>query len=494
MEIINEYKSLLFALVVLVMQSCSGGSMKIDGVVGKEAQIYPDYKEITIPWNIAPLDFCVTEHNGDIALKIEGRESSIYVRGGRDGNFEIPVRKWKEMLAGNRGGELTFTVCEKFEGKWKSYKPFRMYVAEDEIDPYLAYRLIPPGYGLWRKMGIYQRCLENYDQTSIFKNSLTNDNCMNCHSFPNQDPSSMSLHMRAKNGGTLLMRNGELEKLNTKTPETISALVYPFWHPSERFIAFSTNKTAQFFFMCHPNRIEVFDSNSDVVVYDVGRHEIFSSPLIKSERSFETFPAFSPDGKSLYFCTTAAVDSMPLQYKEVHYSLCRIGFDPENRTFGNAVDTLFAASDSLSVSFPRVSPDGNFLVFTHHHFGNFSIWHKDADLWVTDLRSGQSEPLTVANSMDVESYHSWSSNSRWLVFSSRRDDGLYTRPYFTYIDSSGTARKPFLLPQKNPKKYYGELMFSYNIPEMVKGKVKTDKHDISKLMRNDPGINVTYSK
>lgn len=494
MEIINRYISLPFVLALLLLQSCNDGSVKIEGSIGKEAQIYPDYKEITIPWNIAPMDFCITEHDGAVALKIEGRGNSICVKGGSDGNFEIPEKKWKKMLAANRGGELAFTVCEKSNGKWLSYNPFKIFVAQEEIDPYIAYRLIPPGYGLWRKMGIFQRCLEDYSQTLIFENSLTDANCMNCHSFPNQDPSSMSLHMRAKNGGTLLMHEGKLEKLNTKTPETISALVYPFWHPSERFIAYSTNITAQFFFTSHPNRIEVYDSNSDVVVYDVGKHEIFSSPLLKSDKSFETFPAFSPDGKSLYFCTSAAVDSMPLRYKDAHYSLCRIAFDPENQSFGDHADTLFAASDSLSASFPRVSPDGNFLVFTRHHFGNFSIWHKDADLWMIDLRDGHIAPMTIANSEEVESYHTWSSNSRWLVFSSRRGDGLYTRLYFTYIDSEGKAHKPFLLPQRNPRKYYDELLYSYNIPEMIKGKVEADKHAVSNLMRNDSGINVTYRK
>ena len=101
-----------------------------------------------------------------------------------------------------------------------------------------------------------------------------------------------------------------------------------------------------------------------------------------------------------------------------------------------------------------------------------------------DLRTGDLSPLAEANSDDVESYHSWSDNSRWMVFSSRRTDGLYTRPFITYIDSCGRAYKPFLLPQKDPLVYYMRLMYSYNIPELTSGKVEIDKHEIVRLLRN----------
>ena len=79
--------------------------------------------------------------------------------------------------------------------------------------------------------------------------------------------------------------------------------------------------------------------------------------------------------------------------------------------------------------------------------------------------------LDNANSDDVESYHSWSSNGRWFVFSSRRIDGLYTSPYFAHIAEDGTVSKPFLLPQAESS-FYEDFMQSYNIPEFVSGKIE----------------------
>ena len=173
------------------------------------------------------------------------------------------------------------------------------------------------------------------------------------------------------------------------------------------------------------------------------------------------------------------------------YSLCRVDFDPETRTLGQQVDTLYnGRTNHKSVSFPRISPDGKYLAFTLQEYGGFGVWHKDAELYMIRLSDGKTYPLTEANSPEGESYHSWSRNNRWMVFSSRRLDGLYTRPFFTYIDDSGTAHKPFLLPQRNPVKYYKDLLWTYNLPEFIQEKVQIDTHAVMETMRNTKGIHV----
>ena len=75
--------------------------------------------------------------------------------------------------------------------------------------------------------------------------------------------------------------------------------------------------------------------------------------------------------------------------------------------------------------------------------------------------------MTEANSEDTESFHNWSTNSRWLVFSSRRDDGLYTRPYFCHVDANGVVGKAFMLPQQNPRRFYRDRFFSFNVPDFT---------------------------
>lgn len=474
---------------VLLAVSCASRALPADSVA-QEVDIFPDYKEVTVPPNIAPLNFSVAEE-GSWRLIVEGNGDAFGVKA-RRGLFHLPAGKWRRLLSASRGETLSLTLCRRENGTWTALETFHIFVAPDPVDSHIAYRLIAPGYGLWNEMGIYQRDLESYRQTPIYENRLTSYNCVNCHSFPMQDPGRMVFHMRANHGGTVLCDGDHYEKLNTKTPGTLSALVYPYWHPQEDFIAFSVNRTLQSFHSHDANRIEVYDSASDVVVYDIRNHAVFSDSLLMSPGAFETFPTFSPDGKSLYFCSAPAVDPMPQGYKEVHYSLCRIGFDPGTKRFQGPVDTLFHAGDSSSASFPRVSPDGRRLAFTKHAFGNFSIWHRDADLYLVDLADGTVCAMAEANSDDVESYHGWSHDSRWMVFSSRRIDGLYTRLYITHIDDQGNVSKPFLLPQKDPKRYYADLMFSYNIPEFITGAASFDRHRIASMMRHQPGTDLTF--
>lgn len=464
---------------------------EISGNIDALPKIFPDYTDVTIPSNIAPMNFEVISDEGTSWMAVVRAGDEVVKVHSGDGLFAFRKGSWKKLL--DRGGVLEIQVCEKRKDGWYAYKPFEIYVADDEVDPYMAYRLIPPGYSLWREMSICQRNLEGFDEKTIYANTQGKGNCINCHSFCDRDADRMLFHLRSELGGTYIYRDGALEKLDTKTDHTISALVYPYWHTSGKYVAFSVNKTNQLLHTTDPDRIEVFDEASDVVVYDVDGHKIITTDLLSSDSSFETFPTFSPDGRSLYFCSSKAVTPMPQRYKDVRYSLCRIDFDPEDCTLGTAVDTLYNAEVAGgSVSFPRISPDGRFMVFTLSEYGNFSIWHKDADLYCVDLQTGELNTLQAANSPDVESYHSWSSNSRWLVLSSRRDDGLYTRPYICYIDENGQAHKPFLLPQKDPRDFYDSQMYSYNIPEFNMNRIDLTGRKIADFAAGNEGVKVGF--
>ena len=116
-------------------------------------------------------------------------------------------------------------------------------------------------------------------------------------------------------------------------------------------------------------------------------------------------------------------------------------------------------------------------------FGNFDVTDLDAELRMLDLESRAHIDIDGINSPDTESYHSWSSNSQWVVFSSRRDNGLYTLPYICRIGKDGKPAKPFLLPQENPDTY-DYLLYSYNIPELTKGRVEVSPYEIEHAAKN----------
>lgn len=463
-------KTILLFLLSCIIGACSQTNENIHTKVSSTPSIFPDYVGVTIPYNIAPLNFTANSNDEEIlSAYIESNKSQLLIKA-KKGFISIPIKEWRTLLTKSKGDSIKVTITSCLNGENRQYKPFSIYVSPEAIDRYIAYRLIEPLYAIWHEMGIYQRDLETFEQTAIYENKLTDHNCVNCHSFCKQSADKMLFHMRGDYNGTVFMNNDEIEFVIPKTKET-STLVYPFWHPSGKFVAFSTNDTYQ---ILHPtHRVEVYDLSSNVIVYDIENHSILLNSKLFGTESFETFPTFSPDGKQLYYCSAKPV-SMPDSIHQLKYSLCSIAFDVENRSFGQT-DTLYnAIKEGGSISFPRISPDGKFLMYTHSEYATFPIWHDDADLYIIDLRTKEKINLPFVNSEKSESYHSWSSNSRWVVFSSRRIDGLHTRPYITYIDHEGKASKPFLLPQ-NKKDFYKMFMKSYNIPEFIKSPISVHK-------------------
>lgn len=448
--------------------------------------LFPDYIGVTVPATIAPLDCAPFPEAASlpksIYIQVAGTHGNALLVTSRRSQwhghryFHFPKKAWESLLTANTGDSLTVTVFVQRHGVLYHYKPFPIYVSEAPIDYGLAYRLIAPCYEIYSRMGIYERDLSSYTQTPVFENTLMKETCVNCHAVNRGDPASFSMHLRGAHGGTVL-RQSSLEVINPRTPESISNCVYPYWHPSGRYIAYSNNTTQQLFPMHAQRRVEVYDTESDVVVYDTQTHTLLRHEALCTA-DFETFPAFSPDGKFLYFCV-AAQQEMPRQYKEVRYNLCRLAFDPGTGTFSGPTDTLLKASAfGKSLTFPRPSYDGRYVLFTLADYGTFPIWHAEADLGLLDVATGTWRLLDEVNSADVDSYHSWSSNSRWFVFASRRMDGLYTRPYLCALDAQGQPGKPFLLPQKDPQAYYARGMFSFNIPEFITAPIQLDAREV----------------
>lgn len=466
---------LAILIIICTLMACSSRSGTSIQSIRFTAPIYPDYTDVTIPVNIAPLNFsyvCPLEEI-PVTTFFYGEES-VTIRG-RDVKWS--PRRWRRMLESAAGGDITVNSSVT-DTEWK------ITVSRDSIDYGLTYRLIEPGYSLYSRMGIYERRLDNFDEHPLIENTRFSG-CVNCHCFNQCSPSDMSLHIRGVHGATLLRTDGEMQAYDTKTDINRGFCVYPYWHPSGKYIAYSSNQTVQNFHLWGTKPVEVFDKSSHVFVYSVERNCLFTSPALQRDTLLDTFPAFSPDGHTLWFCRASTFNTMK-EVRNVRYNLCRVSFDPATSTLADTVETVFdAASIGKSVSFPRPSFDGRFLVFTLSDYGQFSIWHPEADLWMMDLNTLQIRPIDTINSSDTESYHNFSSSSRWMVFSSRRDDGLFTRPYFTHISEDGTASKPFMLPQKNPLTHYAESFFSYNVPELVTSAVDFDSVKADNLITSD---------
>ena len=456
-------------------------------------KIYPDYIGVTIPAEMAPLNFNSMDADIDcMDVVVKGSKGGELHVQGDEADFDIA--DWHELTEQNKGGQLTMTVCVRKDGTWIQYKDFSVTVSPYALDEWgLTYRRIAPGYEVFSHMGIYQRDLSTFDEYAIIENTQVPGMCVNCHSAHQTDPHQFVFHVRGDHGATMFQIDGQREWLKASNEQLGGSMVYPYWHPSGKYCAFSTNQTRQGFHAVSTKRIEVLDLSSDVFVYHPATHEILTDSLLSTKDWSENSPVFSPDGRTLYYMTSKQQE-YPDHFKDQQYNLCKISFDPETGKFGERVDTVFnAVAMGKSLTWPRPSYDGKYILFTLLDYGYFSIWHQESDQWLLDLQTGEARELKEINSDEADSYHNWSLNSRWIVFTSRRDDGLYSRLYLTSIDDQGRLSKPFILPQRHPKEYYEESIYSFNTPDFTKTKVTFDAHQAGREITSDKRVETTVS-
>ena len=474
-------------LVLLVLVGCSS---KVENAtkVNELPKIYPDYVGVTIPAEIAPLNFSCTDADIDcMDVVVKGSKGGEIHTQGDEADFDIA--DWHELTAKNKGGQLTFTVCIRKDGQWKQYKDFNVSVSNYALDEWgLTYRRIAPGYEVFSHMGLYQRDLSTFDEYAIIENTQVPGMCVNCHSAHQKDPKKFVFHVRGDHGATMFQIDGKREWLKASNEQLGGSMVYPYWHPNGKFCAFSTNQTRQGFHVVSNKRVEVLDLSSDVFVYNPETHEIITDSLLQTKDWSENSPVFSPDGRTLYYMTCYQQE-YPAHFKDEKYNLCKIDFNPETGKFGEKVDTIFnAVAMGKSLTWPRPSYDGKYMLFTLIDYGYFSVWHSESDQWLLNLQTGEARELKEINSDKADSYHNWNLNSHWVVFTSRRDDGLYSRLYLACVDDKGRFSKPFMLPQRHPLEYYSESLYSFNVPDFTKTKVEFDADEAGREIQSDKRV------
>ena len=465
------------------------------GVVGKCSQIAcvpnisPDYAGIVIPGNIAPLNFRILEKGQAYCVKIHSHSGSAIEISSKTGRIRVPLRKWRALLDANKGRELFVDVyVRNAQDKWLQFQRIANTIAKEDIDRTLVYRFMKPIYSEWRDMGIYQRDLTDFDVSLVMHGRSFGQGCLNCHSFVGNASDTMTIGLRSAKYGssTLLARNGDVHKIGARWG-------YTAWHPSGRLAVYSMNKVRQFFHTGGMEVRDVVDLDSALLCYHVDSKKVTCPEELADKNRLETYPTWSPDGRYLYFCSGPILwqdrnTVPPENYDKLKYDLRRIAYDVETDQWGKAETVLSADETGLSILLPRISPDGRFLLFCMCRYGCFPVYQPSSDLYLMDLATGDYRKL-AANSSYSESWHSWSSNSRWIAFSSKRQGGSLTRTYLSYVDQTGQVHKPFVLPQKDTA-YYDSLLETYSVPELIAGSVKVSKSLLARVARSEPSVAV----
>jgi hypothetical protein len=456
-------------------------------------RIRPDYTNVVIPPNIAPLNFLIEEPGIEYRVRIHAARGKEILVGSHGAGIVIPPQPWRELLAENRGGRIGFDVYAKDqEGRWSRFLPFNDDVAREEIDSHVVYRVLGPVCSVYRDMGVFQRNLETYDESPVLTSEVCGG-CINCHNFANNRPDLFAVQVRPGmgkrqiKGGMFVVRGTHAVRLKTESKAAPQRPSYIAWHPSGSVIAFSMTKTKQVFHAAGAEIREGYDTESHLAIVDLRTGEVSTSPDIADPAMQQAFPCWSADGKALYFCHARTLwdNRMPPPIEDlrtVMYDLMRVPYDVDANKLGSAEAVLSAARTGLSIGEPRASPDGRYLLFCMAPFGSFFPFQAGSDLYLLDLKSGKYRRLEC-NSDSSDAWHCWSSNSRWIVFSSRRGVPLLSNLYFSYLDAKGNAAKPFLLPQKDPSDYDSYLKV-YNVPELIAGPITVSQRELATALES----------
>jgi hypothetical protein len=345
-------------------------------------------------------------------------------------------------------------------------------------------------------MGLYQRNMQTFEETPILKNDKYLQGCAHCHSFGNNRADKISIAIRKSSYGGY--QNSQLIVEGNKVYKIGNVLGFTSWHPSGRLLVCSINHTRLILHTIRNEMRDIVDLKSSIGYFFIDSKEMKTIPQLSGKDQLENYPTWSPDGRYLYFTSAKMLwtdlNKVPEKYDKVKYSLYRIRYDIEKDQWGETEPVLLSENTGLSLNQPRISPDGHWLTFSMCDYSCWPSYHPDSDLYIVDLIRAQETGRYEYRKMEInsdqcESWHTWSSNSRWIVFSSKRGNPLFNRSYIAFVNENGKLSKAFVLPQKDPT-FYNTYLKTYTIPELITEPVKATGEKLAMVIRNSENVSL----
>jgi Flp pilus assembly protein TadD len=217
--------------------------------------------------------------------------------------------------------------------------------------------------------------------------------------------------------------------------------------------------------------------------YDRATGQRHPLPGADDPQFVQTNGVWSPDGKYVVFARAKALDPYPANVKmaayandpneaQIQYDLYRVPFNGGKG--GTAEPIAGASGNGMSNSFPKVSPDGRWIVFVQCRNGQ--VMRPDSQLYIVPAEGGEARRMR-ANMSPMNSWHSFSPNGRWLVFSSK-SRGPYTKMYLTHIDEKGNDSPAILIDNSTAANRAVNLPEFVNIPPDGMVKISTPAVDM----------------
>lgn len=455
--------------------------------------VYP-YEGAVFPADIVAPTFEWEEGNGGI----KKWQVSVGVTGEELLGTTVSESRWRptkvqwDRIKEKSGNKKIVVKVTGAGRKNTSHDEVAIFVSEDKLETPIFYRAVPLPFKfarehLKRVRWHIGRVSNETPPHAVLDNIPV---CANCHSF-------------TPNGSTIAM---DVDARDDKGAYTISAIEKEIVFGEDSIIHWSDQQDGKFtygllsqispdgrYVVSTLKDCEIFVDRDDLaysqlffpfkgilVVYDRLKKEYFELEGANDTTWVQSNPTWSPDGEYIYFTRAVAkhyeesgirhgsvpqAEDVP-RYKIfegnylrrdslIKFDICRVPFN--NGKGGKAELIKGASQNGMSNYFPKISPDGKWMVFCQAE--SFMLLQKDSKLMI--MPAGGGEPrLMTCNTDNMNSWHSWSPDSKWLVFATK-ERGPYTQLFLTHINDDGTDSPPVQLEKFSFDKY------ANNIPEFV---------------------------
>ena len=451
-----------------------------------QGALFPkDFTAPTFYWE----DQDSSPHSLEISVDLEGKKN-FYTTSVSDKKWKPSPEVWNSIKSNSGFNDITLTIRRKVSGELsKDYGQLKIKISKDEVKAPILYRQIPLPFSFAEK-NIDRTSYSVVDVTSPlpFHNVLGSFKvCGNCHSVSG-DGKTIGLDFDAVSrdkGGyfvapvdtvTAFNKNSYLSWSKMSGRNTFGLLSRVSWNG--RYIVTTVKDRVISKAIDNPGMVAYsqifFPVNGVLAVYDTLTKKLTELPGANDPEYVQSNAVWTPDDKYIVFVRAKALpfpknetkfdcfvrdDALIERYiqekESMKFDICIIPF---NEGKGGIAQPIKGASNNgQSNYFPTVSPDGKWLVFCQS--SNYMMLRPDSRLFIVPLEGGKARKLQC-NFEDMNSWHSWSPNGKWLVYVSKALND-YTDMFLTHIDEKGNASVPVLV--ENAKR----LNCAINYPEFM---------------------------
>jgi hypothetical protein len=375
-----------------------------------------------------------------IELKSSSYELNVLLKNNSwqpDGNEFGKFLKDKEVL-------ITLYFLDK--GKTCKTQPVRLVISERSLKDDIAFRVVQPLFDPALPNAIK---LFSFDQKAPKTLLEFGGTCVGCHSY---SPNSAYFNIKRGTERKLVMARHSNQKFEFNPLKQLEKREFSFFAITRtgRYAVFVVNAFGGL--TVKKTLVEPFDFpyfSADIFCYDVEKDTFTSLKGASDPKFIEDMPFFSPDGKYLLFTRYGYV--MKDQIMSIpSMDLYKVPFNDGKG--GDPIPIKNASFNNKHQYFPRYAPNGKWISFCRGDAQKGVYARKSSDIYLLSADENTVTRLNLNMDNTMDSWHDWSSDSHWLLFSSNREKSSLTALYLVYIDDNGKDYPPAkLVGYKNMK-------------------------------------------